>query len=164
MFEKPFYNFLYSFVLVLITAAFCMYFNGAAMSGFYPQIKVSEFTPPDIYFSVVWCILYILSVLSFYFVLNSNKKALIQPAATVFIFNMFLQVLWCFVFFYNAQFLAGFTVLVVLDVITLFMIFLFYKINKLSGIMLIPYFLWLLFATFLNWMVVDLNGTVFLIN
>ncbi|MBQ9271456.1 MAG: tryptophan-rich sensory protein [Alphaproteobacteria bacterium] len=162
MFEKPFYNFLYSLFVVLITAAFCSYFNGAAMNGFYPQIKVSEFTPPNIYFSVVWGVLYILLVLAFDLVLNSEKKQLVRPAATIFILNMFLQVLWCFVFFYNAQFLAGFTVLVILDVITLMMIYMFYRIRKLAGLMLIPYFLWLMFATFLNWAVVELNGTAFI--
>ena len=164
MFEKSFYNFLYSLFIVLITAAFCSYFNGIAMDGFYPQIKVSEFTPPNIYFSVVWGILYILLVLSFDFVLNSNKKQFIKPAANIFILNMFLQVLWCFVFFYNAHFLAGHTVLVILDVVTIILIYLFYKINKWAGILLIPYFLWLLYATFLNWTVVVLNGVVFLIN
>lgn len=164
MFEKPFFNFLYSLFLVFITAAFCSYFNSVAMNGFYPQIKVSDFTPPDIYFSVVWCVLYILLVFAFYLVLNSNKKQLIKPAATIFAFNMFLQVLWSFVFFYNAQFLAGFAVLVILDIITLIMVVMFYKIRKLAGILLIPYFLWLLFATFLNWAIVDLNGYIFVIN
>lgn len=163
MFEKPFYNFLYSLFLVLVTAAFCSYFNNVAMSGFYPQIKVSEFTPPDIYFSVVWGILYVLLVFSFDLVLNSKNKQLIKPAANVFILNLFLQVLWCFVFFYNAQFLAGWTVLVILNFVTLLMIYLFYKINKLAGILLIPYMLWLLFAGFLNWVVVDLNGTIYVI-
>lgn len=163
MFEKPFYNFLYSLFLVLITAAFCSYFNQVGMQNFYSQIKVSEFTPPDIYFSVVWGVLYILLVLSFDIVLNSKKTKLIKPAATVFTLNLFLQVLWCFVFFYNAQFLAGWTVLVILNFVTLLMIYMFYKINKIAGIMLVPYFLWLLFAAFLNWIVVDLNGIVFVL-
>lgn len=163
MFEKSFYNFLYSLFLVILTAVFCSYFNNAAMSGFYPQLKVSEWTPPNIYFSVVWGILYILLIFSFYLVLISNKKQLIQPAASFFILNMFLQVLWSFVFFYNAQLLAGFTVLVVLDVITIIMIYMFYKISKIAGIMLVPYFLWLLFASFLNWVVVELNGIIFII-
>lgn len=164
MFEKPFYNFLYSLFLVAVTAAFCSYFNGVAMSGFYPQIKVSEFTPPDIYFSVVWGILYILLVFSFDFVLNSKKKQLIRPAATIFTLNMFLQVLWCFVFFYNAQFLAGFTVLIILDIVTLIMIYMFYKISKIAAVLLIPYIFWLLFATFLNWVIVDLNGIIFIVS
>lgn len=164
MFEKPFYNFLYSLFLVLITAAFCSYFNQVGMQNFYTQIKVSEWTPPDIYFSVVWCVLYILLVFAFYFVLNSDKKQFIKPAANIFTLNMFLQVLWCFTFFYAAQFLAGFTVLIILDFVTFIMIYMFYQIHKLAGLMIIPYFLWLLFATFLNWVIVDLNGTIFIIN
>lgn len=163
MFEKPLYNLFYSFFLVILTAAFCSYFNDAAINGFYPQLKVSEWTPPNIYFSVVWGVLYIFLIFSFYLVLNNKNKQLVRPAASFFILNMFLQVLWSFVFFYNAQLLAGLTVLVVLDVVTIILIYMFFKINKPAGIMLIPYFLWLLFASFLNWIIVELNGTIFIL-
>lgn len=157
MFDKPVYNFLYSLILVLITAAFCSYFNRIGMQNFYSDINLSALTPPNKVFPVAWTVLYILLTMAFYYVLNSAEKTLIRPAATLFTFNMFLQVLWTFVFFYNAYFFSGFMVLLVLDFAAALLLWAFYQINRAAGLMLIPYFLWVVFATYLNWAVVVLN-------
>lgn len=158
MFEKPFYNFLYSLILVLITAFFCSYFTRIGLSEFYDDIKVSTLNPPNYVFPIVWTILYAVLVISFDLVLNHFEKSRIRPAAQIFTLNLFLQVLWTFAFFYNAYFMIGFAIIVVLDFVTVYMIKIFYSIHKISGLMLIPYLIWLLFATYLNWMVMDLNG------
>ena len=160
MFAKPFYNFLYSLFLVAITAAFSSYFNRAGMQSFYPSLNVSVLTPPNFVFPIVWGFLYLLLIIAFDMVLNSGKSESVRQAATMFTLSMFLHVLWTYVFFYNAYFLTGFAVLVVLDFVTAVMLYYFYQVNKTAAIMLIAYFLWLLFATYLNWAIVDLNGTV----
>jgi len=158
MFQKPFYNFLYSLFLVLITAGFCSYFNRVGMENFYSQINLSGFTPPNAVFPIVWIVLYALLVFSFDDILNSGNKERIRAAATVFTLNLFLQVLWTYVFFYNAYFFGGLVVLVILDLLTMIMFWLFYEISHIAGLTIIPYFIWLLFATYLNWAVVVLNA------
>lgn len=158
MFEKPLYNFLYSLISVLLTAVVCSYFNRIGMQNFYSEINLSALTPPNIVFPIVWTILYAILVVSFDLVLNHGDKQKIRPAAQAFILNLFLQALWTFVFFYNAYFLVGFAILVVLDFVAAVTIKMFYAINKKAGLLLIPYMLWLLFATYLNWAVVNLNG------
>ena len=162
MFEKPLYNFLYSLTLVLITAAICSYFNHFGMQNFYSEINLSSLTPPNVVFPIVWTLLYASLVISFDMVLNHTDITKVRPAAQVFVLNLFLQALWTFVFFYNAYFLIGFAVLVVLDFVAAAMIKIFYNINKKAGLLLIPYMLWLLFATYLNWAVVNLNGATFI--
>jgi len=161
MFEKPIYNFMYSLILVLVTAFICSYFNDFGMQNFYSEINLSALTPPNVVFPIVWTILYAILVISFDLVLNHTDKQRIRPAAQVFTLNMFLQALWTYVFFYNAYFLVGFAVLVVLVFVTLAMMKIFYDINKTAGLLLIPYLLWLLFAAYLNWAVVNLNGVTF---
>lgn len=158
MFEKPLYNFLYSLISVLLTAVVCSYFNRIGMQNFYSEINLSVLTPPNIVFPIVWTLLYAILVISFDLVLNHGDKQKIRPAAQAFILNLFLQALWTFVFFYNAYFLVGFAILVVLDFVVAAMIKMFYDVNKTAGLLLIPYMLWLLFATYLNWAVADLNG------
>ena len=161
MFEKPLYNFLYSLISVLLTAVVCSYFNRIGMQNFYSEINLSVLTPPNIVFPIVWTLLYAILVISFDLVLNHADKQKVRPAAQVFTLNLFLQALWTFVFFYNAYFLVGFAILVVLDFVTAAMIKMFYDVNKTAGLLLIPYMLWLLFATYLNWAVVNLNGATF---
>ncbi|MBQ8482526.1 MAG: tryptophan-rich sensory protein [Alphaproteobacteria bacterium] len=161
MFEKPIYNFLYSLILVLITASICSYFNHFGMQNFYSEINLSVLTPPNVVFPIVWTILYAILVIAFDLVLNHSDKQRIRTAAQVFTLNLFLQALWTYVFFYNAYFLVGFAVLVVLVFVTLAMMKIFYDINKTAGLLLIPYLLWLLFASYLNWAVLNLNGATF---
>lgn len=158
MFEKPIYNFLYSLLSVLITAFFCSYFTRVGIDNFYGELKLSTLNPPNYVFPIVWTILYAILVISFDLVLNHFEKSRIRPAAQIFILNLFLQVLWTFTFFYNAYFLVGFAIIVVLDFVTIYMIKIFYNIHKIAGLILIPYLIWLLFATYLNWAVMNLNG------
>ena len=131
MFEKPLYNFLYSLILVLITAAICSYFNRIGMQNFYSELNLSALTPPNVVFPIVWTLLYAILVISFDMVLNRADKQKIRPAAQAFTLNLFLQALWTFVFFYNAYFLVGFAILVLLDFVTAITIKIFYGINKI---------------------------------
>ena len=161
MFEKPFYNLLYSVFLVGITAAISSYFNGIGMESFYGNLQLSAINPPDYVFPFVWLFLYVLLIISFDMILNHSDKAAIRPAAQMFTMNMFLQVLWCYVFFANGYFLVGFAILVVLNFVNMFMMRMFYRLNKTAMWLLVPYQLWLLFAAYLNWAVVDLNGVMY---
>ena len=161
MFQKPFYNFLYSLFLVGLTAYASSYFNRIGMEKFYSNLTLSVLNPPDYVFPVVWLILYVMLIISFDRVLNYPDKQVIRPAAQMFTLNMFLQVVWCYVFFGNAYFLVGFAILVLLNFVNMYMIKQFYSLDKLSAWLLIPYQLWLLFAAYLNWAVVDLNGITY---
>ncbi|MBP5215353.1 MAG: tryptophan-rich sensory protein [Alphaproteobacteria bacterium] len=167
MFKKPLYNFLYSLFLVLLTAGFSSYFNRTGLKNFYPYIKLSALTPPNIVFPFVWIFLYALLALAFDRILNhrnpdtQKRKLQLKNCSQAFVINLFLHVLWTIVFFYNAYFLAGLIILVLLVFSTVVMAEFFYKTDKIAGILLLPYLFWLLFATYLNWVVVELNGAYY---
>lgn len=99
---------------------------------------------PGWIFPVVWSILYILMGISSYLV-RDNKKLM-----KIYIVNLIVNLLWPIVFFtLNLKTLAFFWILALI-VIVGYMIYAFYKENKLSAYLLIPYILWLIFAAFLN--------------
>lgn len=99
---------------------------------------------PGWIFPVVWSILYILMGISSYLV-RDNKKLM-----KIYIVNLIVNLLWPIVFFtLNLKTLAFFWILALI-VIVGYMIYVFYKENKLSAYLLIPYILWLIFAAFLN--------------
>lgn len=158
MFGKRIYDFIYCFVLVVVTAALCGWLNRVGMDSFYHDIKLSPLTPPDAVFPIIWGVLYIMLIASLFMVLESDDKEKVRSAAQIFTLNMFLHVLWTFAFFYRAYFLLGFAVLVVLDFSAFLMLKIFYDLRKSAGLMLVPYTAWLLFATYLNRIVTDLNG------
>ncbi|MBR1903702.1 MAG: tryptophan-rich sensory protein [Alphaproteobacteria bacterium] len=160
MFQKSYLNFLFSLAVVVITALLCSWFNRIGMQSFYGQIQKSSLTPPNIVFPIVWTALYVLLVLSFDLILNEREKH-IMPAVWLFLGNLVLQVIWCWAFFARGYFLVGLIVLAVLVLATAALLYRFHLLNRIAGWLLLPYMIWLLFATYLNWSVVALNGNNF---
>lgn len=106
-------------------------------------------SPPAFLFPVVWTILYILMGFSSYIIYTSGSpdtgKALVSYAVQLF-FNFF----WSIIFFTLSLYLPAFLWLVVLVVLILTMIYQFYQISPFAAFLQIPYFLWCLFAAYLN--------------
>lgn len=99
---------------------------------------------PAIIFPIVWSILYVLMGISSYLI-RDNKELMI-----IYIINLIVNYAWSFIFF-NLEFrvFAFFWILLLLGIV-IYMAYRFYKENKLACYLLIPYILWLIFATFLN--------------
>jgi len=95
-------------------------------------------------FPVVWSILYIFMGYSSYLVRN-NKRLI-----NIYKINLIVNLLWSFLFFmFNLKILAFFWILLLIVIVGI-MIYEFYNENKLSAYLLIPYLLWLVFASILN--------------
>ena len=123
---------------------------------FYKNLKKPNFTPPSSIFKLVWPILYILMAISLFLVLISSS-ALKTMAVSIFIFQLFLNIIWSPVFFIFGKIRLALIISILLTVSVLFMMFIFYEISVLACFLQIPYFLWLCFATVLNWNFVKLN-------
>lgn len=99
---------------------------------------------PSIVFPIVWSILYIIIGISSYLVKDD------EDLLSIYRINLVINLAWSFIFFtFNMKILAFFWI-VLLIVITIYMIIKFYKYNKASAYLLIPYLLWLIFASGLN--------------
>ena len=148
----------YSFMLVFVTASVTKYLVDFGLVPFYDLLDVPAITPNKQYFRYIWNIIYVLLFFGFYWALISEQTD-VQYADlnTLFIMQLFLQILWTFCFFYVQHITASAFVIVLLDIVTaLFMHTLFF-INLRSFFLILPYFLWLLFATFLNIYIIFLN-------
>jgi len=89
-------------------------------------------------FPVVWSVLYILMGISSYIISDNNK------------INLIVNLLWPIIFFlFKLKVLAFFWILILILIVG-YMIYKFYQENKLSSYLLIPYILWLVFASVLN--------------
>ena len=152
-------KFLYSFFAVAITAAVSSYFVGFGMETFYHQLDLPPLTPPDAVFPVAWSVLYVLMVISFYLVLREDDDISVQKASLLFLGQLVLQMLWCYLFFYGAYFLFALIVIVLLILTVVAMIRRFKEINNVAANLQYPYLLWLLFAAYMNAGIVYLNGS-----
>lgn len=95
-------------------------------------------------FPIAWSILYVLMGISSYFI-SDNKNLL-----NTYKINLIVNLLWPIIFFlFKLKVLAFFWILILILIVG-YMIYKFYQENKLSSYLLIPYILWLVFASVLN--------------
>lgn len=133
-----------------------------ALSGFlirnnvyiYDILAKPPFALPNNLFSVVWTILYLTMGVSLLLYLRDDYNS---EGLLLFAIQLFLNFSWSIVFFNFKAFLAAFILLIVLFIFVALTIANFYKVNKLSGILLIPYLLFLIYAGYLNFGVWYLN-------
>lgn len=121
----------------------------------YNSLEKPFLSPPSMVFPIVWTILYILMGIS-YGILKSNS---LVDSETNFIYytQLFVNALWSIFFFVFKWRLFSFFWIILLALLVLVMIINFYRKNKLAGLLQIPYLLWILFATYLNFFVYLLN-------
>lgn len=126
-----------------------LFTSGNINSPWYLENKPS-LTPPSIVFPIVWPILYFLIALSLYFTWIKAKKNEKIKAAIVFGINLIANALWSYLFFGTKNSLLSFIDIIIILVTIVGMIFVAGRIDRKAGWLLVPYLLWVSFATMLN--------------
>lgn len=122
----------------------------------YSNLNKPPLSPPGFIFPIVWTILYILMGISFYKIMNDEGKYK-EEAKLIYYIQLVTNALWTPIFFGFKQYFLAFTWLLMLLVFVIFMVTIFYKINKKSAYLQIPYIIWLLVALYLNFGIFILN-------
>lgn len=121
----------------------------------YNTLQKPPFSPPGIAFPIVWTILYTFMGIS-YGILKS-KKLINKQIDLVYYAQLTVNALWSIIFFSLKLRLFAFIWILILDLLVILMIIRFYKKDKLSGLLQIPYLLWALYASYLNLFTYILN-------
>ena len=133
-------------------------FTTPQISGWYQTLKKPGFTPPTWLFGPAWATLFLLMGIALYLVWSKGLEfKTIRPAIIIFIVQFALNILWSALFFGLKQPLAGLIEIAVLWVAILLTIIYFWAVSRPAGILLLPYILWVSFATALNAAIVFLN-------
>ena len=117
--------------------------------GIYSELIQPPLSPPAWLFPVVWSILYFLMGVSAYMIYMEKSEEKFA-ALGVYLIQLVFNFLWLLIYFNLGQFLFAFVWLVILWMLILVMIVSFYRINKASGYLQIPYLVWVTFAGYLN--------------
>lgn len=132
-------------------------FTIPAIPTWYQTLDKPFFTPPNWIFSPVWISLFILMGISLFFVWQRSDHPQFKPALIFFFIQLILNTLWSVAFFGLRSPLLGLTDIILLWIVILFTILNFSKVSKFAGVLLIPYLLWVSFATLLNFSLWILN-------
>ena len=150
---------LISILVCQFTGVLGALFTTPAIPTWYNTLVKPSFVPPNWTFSVVWMLLFLLMGIALYIVWEKGlEKAEVRKAMTVFVIQLFLNIMWSVLFFGLRSPFYGLVGIVVLWVLILVNIWLFYKISRTSGLLLVPYILWVSFAAVLNYSIWVLNG------
>lgn len=106
-------------------------------------------SPPGWIFPIVWTILYILMGISLLLVLRSHHEYKVGAVA-LFISQLVMNYLWSPAFFVEQDYVKALIILVLMLTTTVILTLVTRKINKAAAWMLVPYILWMCFATYLN--------------
>ncbi len=127
-------------------------------SSFYSELTRPPLSPPGILFPIVWTILYALMGISAYMVyVSDSDEDEKKKALGLYAVQLFVNFMWSIVFFRLEQIGAALAVLILLIILVAMMIVIFRRIRPLAGYLNIPYFLWLIFAAYLNTGILILN-------
>jgi tryptophan-rich sensory protein len=133
-------------------------FTSSAIPTWYATLEKPPFVPPDWTFSVVWTFLYLLMGLALYIVWRKGwDRRDVRLAMGVFGVQLFLNFLWSVLFFGLRSPLLGMIEIIFLWFAIVATIWLFYRISRLAGALLMPYLAWVSFAALLNYYIWLLN-------
>ena len=120
-----------------------------ALVEWYPTLAHSPLTPPDRAFPLAWTVLYILMGISAG-MLYGVRSIYTRFLYVLFAVQLVLNILWSFFFFYLRSPIMGFMDILLLDMFVLLYFVGAYVVKRSAALIMLPYILWLAFATYLN--------------
>jgi len=134
------------------------WFTSASIPTWYVTLQKPTFTPPGWFIGLIWIILYALMGISLYLIWGRGE---IEPAATtaliLFFIQLVLNVVWTYVFFGMKFPLGGMYAIVFLWIAIFITMIQFFSIDRIAGYLMVPYIVWVSFASVLNAFIVRLN-------
>ena len=133
-------------------------FTLTAIPTWYAIVNVPFFAPPNWIFGPVWTLLYLLMGVSFYLIWRKGwKKQQVKTACILFLSQLTLNFLWSPLFFGLRSPLLGLIDITFLWIMIVLTMQQFYPLSKPAFYLLVPYLLWVSFATVLNGAILVLN-------
>jgi len=145
-FSSKFSVFIYV-ILALIIGGLAS--SNTADDVWYQALIKSPLNPPGYVFGIVWPILYLLMSISAFRTFNETKN--------LFLIQLLFNALWSWLFFAFQMPLVALLNIWLLIYLNIKINLKMFYIDKLSGLLFIPYVLWLFFASYLNLFIVFNN-------
>ena len=127
-------------------------------SDWYSQLNRAPFSPPDWLFGPAWTVLYAMMAAAVIIIaLKGVATPGVKPALVAFGIQFVLNMAWTPAFFGLQNPALAMGIIVALWIAIAACIALFYPISRLAAGLMIPYILWVSFASALNWYIVTHN-------
>lgn len=130
-------------------------FGSMNAPDFYRELQLPAFAPPAWLFGPVWTLLYTLMAVAAWLVWRNGKRY--QTALWLYFSQLAVNALWSWLFFAWYQGALAFANIMLLLPLIIVTALSFWRQQKLAGLLLVPYILWVSFAAVLNYSIWQLN-------
>ncbi|MGL4520461.1 MAG: TspO/MBR family protein [Phocaeicola sp.] len=147
--KRGFFSLLLPILLCLLVGFIGSQFQKESIQTWYPTLNKSYMTPPSSLFPIAWTTLYIFMGVSVGLV-GYSRRWRKHWLVTLFAIQLLLNCSWSILFFYLQSPFLGMINILFLDLAVFVYIVWSYPRHRISSILFMPYLLWLLFASYLN--------------
>lgn len=119
------------------------------INTWYPNLVKSSLTPPDIAFPIVWPILYFLLAIVGA-ILFQTKRHFSPKIKAIYLIQLILNWMWSPIFFNLHEIGLALILLIAMVILTATLTTRLWRQHMKLSILLVPYLLWISFATYLN--------------
>jgi benzodiazapine receptor len=153
---KPWLVLIVFFAICLGAGGLGSFFTGDSVRDWYPGLRRPPGTPPSWVFGPVWTTLYVLMAISAWLVWRDYGWGA-RSALLIFFAQLALNVAWSGIFFGSRLPGVALAEIVILWLAIVFNIFVFHGLQSTAALLLLPYLLWVTYATYLNFGIWRLN-------
>ena len=156
--KKTYQRIAISVAVCLLVGALSGFATQSSVGTWYPELAKPDFTPPDWLFGPVWTALYIgMGIAAGLVWARGLHHIWVKTALYYFGFQLLVNGGWSVVFFGLRNPAAALWVIGLLLVLIILTIRAFRVVSKKAAWLMVPYLLWVLFASLLNLRIVQLN-------
>ena len=149
---------LLSLALVGTVAVIGSLFTARAIPDWYGALERPAWTPPNWLFGPVWTLLYAMMAVAAWLVYLKGGFAANRTTLVLYLTQLLLNALWTPLFFGAHLLGMAFFEIVLLWVLIVATIAVFFRVRALSGWLMVPYLVWVSYASALNFAIWRLNS------
>jgi len=164
-------NYLVIPAITVVIALLGSHFTGLGMDWYDQTLTLPALTPPKWAFPLAWTIIYICTAISaiilwnkgqeskriLWFFRRENMSSSYWWIIGLFIANVVLNIAWTVIFFGLHQIFAASIEILILELSILALLYLTWSKSKSASLLLLPYAIWVGFASYLTWQILLLN-------
>lgn len=143
-------SFITFIIVCLIVQIVGSFWTRESVSTWYPTLIKPSWTPPDWIFGPVWSFLYIMIAVSGWLIYKSEYSHKRSVALMLYAGQLVLNFIWSFLFFSLRSPILGLIDIVLLCLLIILTIISAWPVRPLASLLLIPYLMWVMYATALN--------------
>lgn len=156
--KRKIFKIIIAVAICLLVGALSSIATQSSVNDWYLTLNKPSFNPPNWIFAPVWTTLYVMMGVAAGIVWGKGFHHIwVKTGLYHFGFQLLLNAMWSLVFFGLKEPFYALLIIIALAILILLTIKWFNVVSKKAAWLLVPYLLWVLFATALNYKIWELN-------